>query len=446
MPLTTAPFRRFALCAFVAALISAGVAAPCVAKPAARGYVRILVAVRPDTRQPGAVRRFKTKATLSALHVRVLRVPRRNERAVLARLRRSASVRYAESNRVVLRLAAANYVQSRPSDPLWPEQWGADLADAPTAWSVTRGDSKIVVAVVDTGVDFAQPDLQGAFVPGYDFVNGDSDPSDDQGHGTAVAGIVAARDDNGAGGSGLCPRCSVMPVKVVSAAGTATELDVAAGITWAADHGARVINLSLGGTYGAAVRDAVNYATDKGAVVVAAAGNNGSSSPFYPAADPGVLSVGATQPDDTLYPWSDYGNWVSVAAPGCDLAPARGGGYGEICGTSASSPFVAALAGLAISYAPTATPATIIQAITSTARPVSGIANGRVDFAGALAALGAAFPLAPVVTPAPAAPAAVVLAPVRPPRTSSKKPTPRFRLGAVRLLGLVAVEPTARQR
>ena len=168
----------------------------------------------------------------------------------------------------------------------------------------------------------ARPSGRAAF-PGYDFVNEDADPSDDNGHGTGIAGIVAARAGNGLGGAGFCPRCSVMPVKVVSAAGWASDVDVAPGITWAVDHGANVINMSFGGTYSSTIASAIDYATARGVLVVAAAGNNGNSSSFYPAADAGVLSVAGTQSDDSLYPWSNYGPWVSVAAPGCDLTTIR---------------------------------------------------------------------------------------------------------------------------
>jgi subtilisin family serine protease len=314
-------------------------------------------------------------------------------------------VRYVERDQAVMRITAADVMQDTPTDPLWGQQWGPALTEAPTAWAVTRGSPSVVVAVLDTGVDFSQPDLQGAFVPGYDFVNNDADPIDDHGHGTEVAGIVAARADNGLGGAGLCPRCSIMPVKVVGADGRATEGNVASGITWAADHGARVINLSLGGTYGTTVAAAVNYATDKGVLIVAAAGNNGNSSPFYPAADAGVLSVAATQPDDHLYSWSNYGDWVAVAAPGCELATVPGGQYGEVCGTSAATPVVSGLAALAISYSPTASIDAIKQAITSSAHGVGGVTYGRVDVADTLAALGATFePVPAPVTPPPASP------------------------------------------
>ena len=300
-----------------------------------------------------------------------------------------------------MRLTASDSVQDVPTDPLCGMQWGASLTRAPTAWAVTKGSPSVVVAVLDTGVDASQPDLQGAFVPGYDFVNHDANPSDDHGHGTGTAGIVAARAGNGLGGAGFCPRCSIMPVKVVGADGTATEADVAPGITWAADHGANVINLSLGGTYSSTVADAIAYATRKGVLVVAAAGNNGNSSAFYPAADPGVLGVAATQPDDHLYSWSNFGAWVPVAAPGCDLTTTRNAGYAEVCGTSASTPVVSGLAALAMSFSPTSSAAAVTQAIASSAHAVQGVSAGRVDVAGTLAALGATFLPAPPPAPAP---------------------------------------------
>jgi len=290
---------------------------------------------------------------------------------------------------VVLRIQAKGTAQAIPTDPLWQRQQGLAQIGAPSAWAVTTGSPRVVIAVLDTGVDLTQPDLQGALVPGYDIVDGTNDPSDDNGHGTRTAGIVGARGDNGLGISGVCPRCSIMPVKVVGADGTATGLDVASGITWATDHGAAVISLSLGGSQSSAVAGAVHYAESKGVLVVAAAGNGGSSEPFYPAADPGVLSVAATQTNGRLYPWSNRGSWVAVAAPGCDTTTFNGGGFGKFCGTSASAPVVAGLAGLALSYSPGSSAATIEHAIVSSAHGIDGVSGGRVDAAGTLAALGA---------------------------------------------------------
>ena len=392
--------QYLALTALLAASSPALAAVPEGPSPAG-GYVRLILAT--DSGATRSVRRAVDR--LGGERVRLLRgprllavrVPRREAREVAGRLANARGVRFVERDHVVLRVAASGRAQATPTDPLWPRQWGPALIGAPMAWAVTRGAPGVVVAVLDTGVDFSQPDLQGALVPGYDVVNGDADPSDDNGHGTSTAGILGARADNALGGSGLCPRCSIMPVKVIAGDGTGTALDVASGITWAVEHGATVVSLSLGGTHSDALSAAVAYATSKGVLVVAAAGNNGSSQPFYPAADSGVLSVAATQPDDALYPWSDYGNWVRVAAPGCELTTLRGRNYGEFCGTSASTPVVAGLAALAWSYSPASSAEAIERAIFASAHGVSGVAYGRVDAAKTLAALGATFGPAPAI-------------------------------------------------
>ena len=324
-----------------------------------------------------------------------VRLPRRDAPTLARRLARISGVRFVERNRDLMRTTALPAAEAVPTDPLWPKEWGPALIGAPAAWTVTMGSPKVVIAVLDTGVDSSQPDLRGALVPGYDFVNGDDDPSDDNGHGTRTAGIVGARADNGLGISGVCPRCSVMPVKVASKNGSASWLDVASGISWATDHGASVISMSLGGGPSDAVAAAIQYAQSKGVLVVAAAGNNASSQPFYPAADPGVLSVAGTAKNGRLYSWSNYGAWVDVAAPGCDTTTFVGDGFGEFCGTSASTPVVAGLAGLALSYSPSSSAETVEHAIVSSAHQVAGVADGRVDAVGTLLALGARFPAKP---------------------------------------------------
>ena len=362
-------------------------------------------------------------ARLRHLHAAVLRGSRAATRATVRRLERAGLVAYAEPDRVLVRVAQDAYQQLVPSDPLWPQQWGAAAIEAPAAWAVTTGTPGTVVAVLDTGVDPSQPDLAGALVPGYDFVNGDADPSDDFGHGTSVAGILAARLDNGAGVAGMCPNCAVMPVKVIGSDGNGLTSTIAQGMTWAVDHGARVINMSMGGPDASDVlASAVEYAQAHGVLVVAAAGNNGSSNAFYPAAYPGVLSVAASDPNGQLYPWSDSGSWVDVAAPGCDVAPAMGGGFGNFCGTSASTPVVSGLAGLAFSFAPAATSARVEQAIESTAAPVGGVQFGGVDAARMLQALGATLRPAP---PAPAPAATPVAAKAK--KTRSKRRLRTFR-------------------
>ena len=283
------------------------------------------------------------------------------------------------------------------ADPERPALGGLLVAregHAPAAWKLTTGASETIVAVLDTGVDLSHPDLAGAFVPGYDFVNHDEDPSDDHGHGTMVAGVIAARSNNRIGGAGACSRCSVMPVKVIAGNGSGNAADVAAGISWAVDHGARVLNLSfvLSGPDDG-VAQAIDYARSRGVVVVAAAGNAGSTDVTFPASLPGVIGVTGTDGADARYAWASYGSWVRLAAPGCSQTTAPAGGYGDFCGTSSSAAFVSGLAGLARSFAADASADAVAAALAANAVPVGDfVSAGRID---AAAVLGALRPAAP---------------------------------------------------
>ena len=273
-----------------------------------------------------------------------------------------------------------------PNDPLWRDSWALARANAPSAWRLTTGRTETVVAVLDTGADLGHPDLQGSFVAGFDVVNQDGDPSDDHGHGTMVTGVIAARSNNSVGVTSTCWRCSVMPVKVIGADGTGNASAVAEGIVWAADHGANVINMSF--TMNApddAVAAAIAHARSRGVVVVAAAGNSGTADATFPAAYPGVLSVAGTDAADARYNWSSYGSWVAVAAPGCNLTTAPGGGYGEFCGTSSATAFVAGFAGLIRSLAPNISADEVTGALSVGALPLEGVvAGGRLNGGGIL--------------------------------------------------------------
>src|SRR5690242_5594178 len=267
-----------------------------------------------------------------------------------------------------------------PNDPAWPQEWSLAQVHAPQAWKLSNAGHGVVVAVVDSGVDTSQPDLQGALVPGYNALYGGTDTTDSLGHGTMVAGVVAARAGNGIGVAGVCAACSVMPVKVLDASGSGSAAGMASGIRWAVDHGASIINLSLvlSGD-DSSVRDAIGYAVGKGVLVVAAAGNAANQAQTFPASYPGVVSVAGTDSGDHAYAWSTFGAWVSVAAPGCSMSTAPGGGYGEFCGTSAAAPLVAGLAGLALSTG-RPTPAAVGAALQSTSVPLPGVVGtGRVD-------------------------------------------------------------------
>jgi len=326
-------------------------------------------------------------ATVHRLGTAVVRVPAAEKRRALALLRRQPGVSYAEVDGIVHASALAiNDPDSLfGSSPIWP------LANPlfPDAWDLTTGDSSVIVAVVDSGVQSGHPDL-GTLTAGYDYVNGDSNPADDNGHGTSVAGIIAAQGNNGIGIAGVCWKCEIMPVKVLDYSGSGTDSWVASGITWAVDHGADVINMSLGGPDpSTTLQDAVDYALANGVVVVAAAGNDGVTALNYPAAYSGVISVGAVDASNTRYPWSNYGSWVQVDAPGCTNSTTIGSAYGSFCGTSAATPFVAGLAGLARSFNLAASSSSVTSAIEgSTQTLASGNSvHGLIDAQATLASV-----------------------------------------------------------
>ncbi len=352
-------------------------------------------------------------STIPHLGTAVVSVPLAQKKTALATIERLPGVDYAETDGLVHADAVT------VNDPyLDSTSWELANPGFPDAWSLTTGSPNTVVAVLDSGVQPNHPDL-GTLAAGYDFVNSDSDPSDDNGHGTAVAGIIAGLGNNGLGIVGTCWQCKIMPVKVLDSKGTGTDSAIASGIIWAVDNGAGVINLSLGGSSSSqTVADAVSYAQNHGVVVVASAGNDSEwQVPMYPAAYPGVISVGAVDDLGEYYLWSNWGSWVMVDAPGCTNTthlsdPVRpdslyynlgdpGDSYYEIpsefCGTSAAAPFVAGLAGLARSYNPSASALSVVNAIEQTANPrppVYGEGNSVYGYINALAAL-QAIALAP---------------------------------------------------
>jgi subtilisin family serine protease len=277
-------------------------------------------------------------------------------------------------------------------------------------WTQTLGDARTIIAVVDTGVDPATADLQGALLPGYDFYDNDTDPSDAHGHGTMMASLAAARTNNGLGIAGACGACSILPVRVSGPDGQASWSTTAAGIVWAADHGARVISVSLvGPSTSPELGAAVAYAQAHNALVVAAAGNLGQDHAEYPAALPGVLSVEAVNDHDAVYPFSNHGSGVALAAPGCAQTIAPTDVYKVSCGTSVATPLVAGAAGLLASVYPAATAQQLYDALTRSAARGGDSMYGRLDVAGALALL---------------APGAVAPASHRAPAT--RKPKSRF--------------------
>jgi subtilisin family serine protease len=299
--------------------------------------------------------------------------------------------------RLVQSRSAGTTRPALPDDPLLAQAWALQAIHAPAAWSQTTGAPEVIVALLDTGVDAAQPDLAGAIVGGVDLVSGDGDPQDDHGHGTMVAGLVAARGGNGIGAAGICRRCSIMPVKVIGADGRGDSANVAAGLRWATDHGARVINMSFVlDAPDAAVADAIRYAREHGVVVVSAAGNSAATTPVFPAAEPGVVGVAATDEANAPYSWSGRGAWVRVAAPGCGPTTTVGGSFASLCGTSAATAIVSGLAGLAISARPSSSGAEIEHALEQGALSIGDVvASGRIDAAATVGLLAPAAPTGP---------------------------------------------------
>lgn len=239
---------------------------------------------------------------------------------------------------------------ARPNDPYLSGQYAWEVIEAYDGWLYGEGSQAVIVAVIDSGIQPDHPDLHAKLVPGYDFVADDAAPNDEQGHGTHVAGTVAASTNNGVGVAGTCPQCRLMAVRVLDATGYGSELDVAKGIVYAADHGAQVINLSLGGDLEvAALADAVNYAWGKGVLLACAAGNGGfaGNTVQYPAYYGNCLAVGATDEWDQRAYYSTYGTWVDLAAPGSSIySTALPGGYALLSGTSMATPHVAGVAGI----------------------------------------------------------------------------------------------------
>ncbi len=269
-------------------------------------------------------------------------------------------------------------IDAVPNDTSYGSQWHYPKVGLPTAWDATTGSAAVIVAVVDTGVELTDAELDSKITTGanagYDFANGDTNPADDHGHGTHVAGTIAAETNNATGVAGVCWACKIMAVKVLDSTGSGSMLDVAAGIDWARTHGAKVVNLSLGSlSSNATLQTAVTNAYNAGLVVVGAAGNNAGDadtsddSVMYPGAYANAIAVGATDSTDTIASFSNYGPQIDVAAPGVSiLSTLLGSGYASWSGTSMATPHVAGAAALLASAGIT-DPATIRARLTSTA-------------------------------------------------------------------------------
>jgi serine protease len=364
---------------------------------------------------------------------RVIKVPEGKVKEKVQEYALRPDVVYAEPNYYAQAYAA-------PNDPLYKYQWNfADPANGgigmEAAWGQSTGGG-VIVAIIDTGIAYESyggyvqaPDLAGtAFVPGYDFVNNDNHANDDNSHGTHVAGTVAQSTNNGVGVAGIAYNAKLMPIKVLDKRGSGSYANIALGIRYAADNGAKVINMSLGGPVPAQVlEDALAYAYGLGVTIVAAAGNDATGTVGYPAAyDAYVIAVGATRLDKQLAYYSNWGTSLDLVAPGGDVnVDQNGDGYGDgilqntfnpstkrvgdfgyyfFQGTSMASPHVAGAAALVIANGIATKPADVQKVLQDTAVDLG--AAGRDDRYGyglvnVAAALGQ--PVEPPVNQAPTA-------------------------------------------
>jgi thermitase len=267
-----------------------------------------------------------------------------------------------------------------PNDALYAKyQWNLPKIETELGWSFSRGAKEVVVAVVDTGVDLTHPDLNGSLVQGYNVIDPQKAPDDDVGHGTHVSGVIAAVTNNGEGVAGMTWFNKVMPVKVLDANGTGSTYSVAQGIIWAVDHGAKVINMSLGNyAESSFLHDAIQYAFNHDVVLIAASGNDNTDTPSYPAAYPEVFAVAATDANNAKASFSNYGSHIAVAAPGESIASTYPHHqYAALSGTSMASPHVAALAALIRSVNPQLRNTEVMDVMRTTAQDLG--TQGRDD-------------------------------------------------------------------
>lgn len=347
-------------------------------------------------------------------------------------------------------------VATTPNDPYYSALYGLAKIQAPAAWDISTGSSGVMVAVIDTGVQYTHPDLspniavntgetpnngvdddRNGYVDdyyGYDFINYDGNPMDDHYHGTHCAGTIGAKGDNSVGVVGVSWRASILPVKVLSASGSGSLASVAAGINYAVARGAKILSMSLGGSSSSATLDnAISAARTSGVLIVAAAGNSGQNMdyyPSYPASSPSdnVLAIAATDSSDTPASWSNYGPLsVDVAAPGVSIySTLLGSGYDYLSGTSMATPHVAGMAAVLKAINPGLSYLEIKTIIMQTVDPIAAlngkiVSGGRVNlYKAALAARdGSSTP-----TPAPTATPTPIQTATPTPSTPTPTPTP----------------------
>lgn len=307
--------------------------------------------------------------------------PQANEAAIARVLSKHRHIKFAELDRLVPLEQTAN-------DPYYGNAWHLPKIQALAALDTTLGNG-VTVAILDTGVDPNHPDLAGQMVAGWNMYDNNSDSSDVHGHGTQVAGVVAAASNNSQGVASIAWQAKVMPVRISQPDGYASFSTIANGLIWAADNGARVANISYGVSGSAAVQSAAQYMRNKGGVVVVAGGNSGVYDATAPNAT--MISVAATNSSDTRPSWSTYGEFIDISAPGVGIwTTAKGGGYSAPSGTSFASPATAGVVTLIKSANPALSPAQVEDILKSTADDLGSAGydtyygHGRINAAAAV--------------------------------------------------------------
>jgi thermitase len=328
----------------------------------------------------------KSRIHLKKINTHIVELPEgADEVAVMRELKKDNRMKYVELDMAVTPDLVV-------SDPYYSNSWALPKIQAPIAWDSASG-SGVTIAILDTGVDSTHPDLASNMIPGWNIYDNNADTSDVNGHGTMVAGTAAMAANNGNGSSGVAWGAKIMPVRIAAADGSVAYYStVAEGINWAADHGARVVNISFSGVLASStILSAADYMRSKGGVVVVSASNTGGLLSY--AASDSVMVVAATDSNDQRASWSSYGSYVDISAPGVSIyTTLLGGGYGNVSGTSISSPIVAATAALMISANSNLSPTDIDQVLKSTALDLGDAGYdiyygaGRVDAAKAVTA------------------------------------------------------------
>ncbi len=427
-------YRAFTKSLFAGLLLtlfgSAGILPPALAAPPHTIADEVLISVSPENDGPAEAQKLAAYGTILRyqpdLHLYRIRIaPTRAAGNVVTDLKGLPEARYAEQNHT-------RHVFATPNDTYYSRQYAPKKIQADLAWNFWKPKQQVIIAIVDTGVDSNHPDLTNKIlrdsngVLGYDAIAGRRDTASDvYGHGTFVAGIAAAQTNNGTGVAGIAGwngqagnsdahYIKIMPVRVLGKDGTGADSDIADGVTWAVNHGARVINMSLGDVgYTDVLNNACQYAWNHGCILCAAAGNDGVSDVNYPAGDANVIAVAATDKNDQLTTYSNWGGWVQVAAPGganvsgdeiYSTMPTYNTNipgnsytlnYDYLSGTSMSTPFVAGEAALLMAQNPSLTNAQVYNLILTNVDAYSPVfgetimsGGGRINVNRALQAAG----------------------------------------------------------